>query len=440
MVRVCREMKAPGLAAALALCVMLPASPVVAGNPALCAEVQRVIDRAPAEAKSGAALLALAPYLGEAAVDGLLERAVQRRDDVLESYLALGLSRHASALRALRALPDSADPEQRLGRALGLLALGDGSGSGTIAAALESGSAPIRVRTARGLARLQQMRPKMMLASALEDPEEEVRLAAARALARLEARRVERTLLELRASTSPQIRRAAAAALLERRAQSTLEDAPEAPLHLRLVHRTRALVRGRRARIAAELGAADPLVRASAFAAAALTGEPAAPQLRRLAERARSASPGPSPEALMALALQGDEAASAELPRLEGADAERAIDVLFAYATLAKRGELPPERTRALADAALRWLAAGPSTEGEARVLGAFGRLEPEVGLRLARGRVGSAQGRAARVALDLFGRYGLASDLPLLTARAGAKDTGFDVGALEASARICER
>ena len=145
-----------------------------------CREVQRTLANGISELDDVDAVLRLAPFIDEATLR-TLEGVADRGPDAAAyaAVLAVGFSRRADALGVLRARPGSKTAEIGLGKSLALLALGDGSQTGTIAKALSSDDVERRRRTERALARMHQRRPALLLETAMVDPDEEVRSLAA---------------------------------------------------------------------------------------------------------------------------------------------------------------------------------------------------------------------------------------------------------------------
>lgn len=165
-------------------------------------------------------LLEIARDLGPRALSALVVRA-EAGDPT--ATLALGLSGQAEGLRALR--------ERRIARtanrSLALLALGDGTESGTVTRALLGpGSATERARVASYLGMIRAQRAREILELGLIDPEPVVRLEAAKPLAKLRYPKARRVLNEL-ARSAPEPIRSQAAEANARAPQGSAEDLME---------------------------------------------------------------------------------------------------------------------------------------------------------------------------------------------------------------------
>lgn len=185
----------------LSLCALV-ASP----RPAMAQACSAVDAEAEALVRGGGdpdVLLEIARDLGPRGTSALIVRA--EAGDAT-AILALGLAGQADGLRALRErrIPPTAT------RALALLALGDGTQTGTVTRALVGpGSAAERARVAAYLGMIRAVRAREILEVALIDPEPLVRLEAAKPLAKLRHPKARRVLAELARSAPEPIRGAA---------------------------------------------------------------------------------------------------------------------------------------------------------------------------------------------------------------------------------------
>lgn len=186
--------------AILLLCVPAVRSDAQA-CPALDAEVEAVV-----RGGEAGVLRTIAPLLGPRGHAALLVRAEAGDADAV---LAMGLAGQSEALRALRERRITARPA----RSLALLALGDGSETGTVTRALLGPGSPAeRARVAGYLAQLRAVRAREILELALTDPEPLVRLEAARPLARARHPRARRVLADLARNAAEPIKSQAAEA------------------------------------------------------------------------------------------------------------------------------------------------------------------------------------------------------------------------------------
>lgn len=410
----------------------------------VCREVQRTIDVEAASTNDPRALVRLAPSVGAQAVPALIQRTKSTDEEIaFSAFLAIGLSRHADALRLLRDAPRPKSPVVRLGRSLALLAIGDGAETATISHALYEGTVGERRRTAAALAQMPQKRPQLMLFAALEDPDELVRLEAARVLWSGSAR-VRRVLTEtFKSGSTTSIKSRAASAML----RAGYGFRPEDMAALTAAQKMRATIgdaaRGRRLSLrslSAQIRSSDPLLRAAAFAAVALAGGADSPaQLKKLEKTLMPKEP--IPEAIAALALI-DAGSVKTLETLDRAGIERALAVFYVFssANLA-RAQLDPDHAGQLARVAEAWIARGELDEtSTARAIRTMERFDPFAGLLLARARLSGEDGRSVRAAVRVIGRSGSLGDLPPLVALAKKSSPQTRSEALRAAARVCAR
>ena len=125
-------------------------------------------------------------------------------------YEALGRARHSIGLKWLNETEPGIDPQDRISHSLALLALGNGSHTGTITRSLVLGKVSERRFVSRVLATMRQVRPKTILKQALSDADDVVRLNAIRRLGRSRFRTTREVLLELTKSDKVHVRQEAA--------------------------------------------------------------------------------------------------------------------------------------------------------------------------------------------------------------------------------------
>lgn len=361
------------------------------------------------------------------------------------SFLALGFSRHATALKALRDLREVGSG-QRLGRALALLALGDGSESGTVAWALYRGPVEVRRSTARVLAEMEQSRPRRMLFEAMLDEDPQVRLTAAEVQIHRYSRRARRVLHELMVQGPEPLVAPAAQALYATNIPfrtdelQRLPDPLKGPMQVRLHMASR---RRSAQSLKGKLPSTDRFVRAGAFAALAVSGDASAAVVRRFAKVALAAR-GASAEAQlrMCLALMGDAEAIETLVALQGEEARAAVDVFWAFSgARASDHRLDAEHAAKLARGVESWLQRGfLDPVREAQVIEALHRADPLVGLQVARRRLVGGPGAGWQAALEVVRLSGIGADsdallrqLPTLAATDAAR-------ALRVARAVCAR
>lgn len=427
-----------------ALMSLMIATPAAAQGP-VCPSVQGRIDAEAIKPHRAHELLLLAPHLGPSTIKPLLEKADGADlEGARAAYLAVGLARHAEALRALSSRPWPTTRPQRLGRALALLALGDGSATGTIAAALRHPDREVRLQTAWALYRMKQKRPRTLLYEALEDVDPAVRLVAARVHLKLGSRRARKVLLELFDGSDPLYQPIAARILL----RAGVHLRPEQLSRLAPEDQARAYalldLRGRRPlskNLKTAVLSKSPAERAGAFAALAVVGELSVPVLRRTAKKTEELyGPAGTAELTMAAALLGDGPALDALVTLNGAEAERAVQVLWAFAGADEADRrLGAEQARLVAKAVERWTVTGAlAAPWESRALAAVERLDLGVGQELARTRVLGPDGPGLRTAVRILGRGASPSDLATILGVAGRGEPKSRVAALRAAAHVC--
>lgn len=420
------------------------AAPALAQTP-VCPNVQARIDAEAVKPHRAHDLLLLAPHLGPTTIKPLLEKADGGDlEGARSAYLAVGLARHAEALRALKSRAWPVARPQKLGTALALLALGDGSATGTIAAALRHPDREVRLGTAWALYRMKQKRPRTLLYEALEDVDPAVRLVAARVHLKLGSRRARKVLNELFDSNDPVYQPVAARILLSAGVHFRAEQIERLPEKDRARAYATLDLRGRRPlsrTLKTVILSRNAAERAGAFAALAVVGELPVPILRRTAKKAEELyGELGSAELTMAAALLGDAAALDALSTLNGPAAERAATVLWAFAGAEEADRrLGADQARALARAVERWLVIGAlAAPWESRVLAAVEKIDGTVGAELARARVLGPDGPGLRTAIRILGRAGVPSDLGSILGVVGRGEPRSRVAALRAAARVC--
>jgi hypothetical protein len=412
-----------------------------------CQQIARAIDTQAAEAEDPDVLIRLAPYLGMDAVRRLLSRAKTGEEGVaFYAYLAVGLSRHSEALRMIRESSRPASQTKRLGRALALLALGDGSDTGTITLSLLQGTAADRRRVARALSFMPQKRPRMMLYGALEDTDSQVRLSSSKVLFQVESIRARRALIDLFRNGSDAEKKRAGRVLLK----SGYLFKPDELMMLAPVQRAQSMVldavRGRRSNLrllGQQIRSNDDAVRTAAFASLALLGTDQTAGLRKAERLIRAKNnPDANAELLMALALMNDPSSMASLESFDRQAAERAVGVLWAFAAAGPpKSQLEPDHAGQLARAIEVWIQRGRLDEPEvARAIRSLERCDPLAGLRLARTRLGGAEGESLRTAVRVIGRSGSVSDVVALMGVAKKDNADLRSDVWRAAARVCRR
>jgi len=421
--------------------------PIDAEAEPVCNRVQADIDRfARAPPEDSGVLRRLAPYMGSRATKDLMQH-VGRPDPGwrYNLYLAVGMTRQSEALQALSTHPPTEAGLPVLGHALGLLALGDGTGTPTIAAALSNPSVDRRRRVSRALSRMRHNRPLTMLWDVINDDDPEVQLYAARGLIPSGSRRARRALRKLARDGPPSIRRMAAQALLEADLRFPPAVLAALPDPVRAQAMAAEAARGRRAvirRLPSDLLSSDPQRRSGAFAGLAHRESPA--RLQVLARRAlRKYGADAEAELLMAKALTGDTKAATHLLAVDGAGVQRALGVLWAFAGAgSERARIDEDTAAAIAKVIAHWMATNAlDPRGTSQVIRALETLDPLTSLSVARRRLAGPDDWGLRTALRVMARHGGSHDVPQLYELSRRLDsTRTRVEALRAAARICRR
>ncbi len=370
---------------------------------------------------AAAAVLRLGPTADGfrlAPVAALLEVWRSTEDEPWWLPAAVGLGRQEAALRRIRGFRPRS-PDHRLGRALGLLALGDVTGTGTVTAALAEGRLEVRRAVAAALSAMPATVPRRLSYPALADDDPLVALPLAELHVRRGSRRarvaLERLLLE------PAHRAEAGRILLDLGFTVRSAELATLPEDLR---RRAAVERLARAGPRMHFTDADRAVWSAAFAVAAAQSMLPS-QIEAAAVRLQRRDPDAGAGALAAVALLRGRAAVDWPPK--GPAAAAAAAVIDAYARL-PGAVLDDETAGAVQAAVLSWTV-------EARDVGllALARLAPGPARSAARSLIG--QGSAAAVAV--LARHGGPADASALLAVKGPDLLG---AAVTAAARVCRR
>jgi HEAT repeat protein len=408
-----------------------------------CGGVEAAVARLDPATLGPDARLALAHLAREEDLPRLLAAAARRPGpEAWLDYLVLGFSRHAAALKLLRAQPVP-DPAHRLPRALALLALGDASETGTVAHALRAGAPEVRLRTAEALGRMRQVRPRLMLYEALEDPEPAVRVAAAQVLVGHGSRRARRALVDVLRDGPAELQPGAAAALFAHRLPLSAAEEARLPPALRGQAVVRGYLGARRRdprSLRLPLASREPQERAGAMAALAAAGGTSPAMLAKLTKASEAAlGPVVAAERVATLALEGEAEGLAGLAGLDAAGARAAVAVLWAFsAARAPFHRLEAEHAAVWARVGAQWAAQGYLTpEDEGALVRALHRGDPGAGLTLARDRLGRAAGPARWAVAEVLAEGGDPRDVERLVERGVGRD---GVPYLVGAARVCRR
>lgn len=435
-------MRRPALAGTLLVVLGLAVPAAGQGLTKRCLRVDRAVEAFYRTSMPPEQTVLLAEIAPVGAVAGLMQTA--RADfgpSGRASYVALGLSRHARVLKQLRDLPQP-KTQEKLGRALGLLALGDATGTGTVSWALINGPVELRRSTAWALSRMEQVRPRRMLFEAMVDPDPEVRLIGAEIHVHRYSRRARKVLREL--LTGPHSARAAAA-MYNAQVGFRAEDLPRLPDHLRgpvLIrlnppHRKRSPQKLR-----TRLASKDAFVRAGAFAGLAAAATPPA-MLKRYARTALK-SRGVLAEAQlrMSLALLGDAESIETLQALDRDSARAAADVLWAFSSArAPHHRLDAGHAAKIARGVESWMKRGfLEPFREAQMIRALQRAHVPVGVRLSRTRLSGGQGLGLAAALQILSADGRGADSDRILSALPRLGPAITVQALKAARALCAR
>ena len=413
------------------LLLLSVASSLGAGD---CADVTHELTPLLLEEQDPLILWSLAPLADERAIGPLVQRIrrVQGHEAVSVS-VALGLSRQSEALFALRTFsPESF--EERLGRALGLLALGDASATATIAAAMREAPQPIRLVTAQALAQMMALRPRTLSYGLMSDPDPEVRLWAAKPHLAYGSDRARTVLWELTQSGRPTTSAQAIEALVE--AGHRLGGPLPSSLPIRL--RITAWEMRKGDHHSPHVLDQDNSVRAAALAVKARKKEPLkATQfkgLRRLG-RLRSEVRG---ELRMFQALSSHQPVSS-LETLEPQMIPGALRVLYGFST--QPAPEKPESSMKLTELLEKWVLRGHlEAEAERQAFGALAHLDAQAALDLARSRLPEAQADQALASIWVVARFGGWGDVSALISVLERPERSVRAAALQAALAICHR
>jgi hypothetical protein len=354
-------------------------------------------------------------------------------------WVTVGMSRSARGLRLLRTIRPPVDSAGRVAWALGLLASGDATASGTIASALAQGPSALRWEVASALAKMPQSRPRVLLYAAMRDEDERVRLVAAQTHVGLYSRQARRVLDQLMKGGGLVVRRRAAEALGDAgvRFRSVDLQAFPGPERLRLLRHqlyTDRPFRRPRSVASAKLNDGDGLARVRAWARWL---EPS----KSLAEvrRAITANRFSRVEGITALATIDAQEASPVVPAFQP---EEMQEFLTLIAGLAGRDSSAPKVSRAAAErlaVPLRsWLHSGRETAAEKDLLMWMESIHPMVAVELARVRLRSSPGPGYIAAARVLASAGGSSDVPLLLTAAKKVPRAGTGWLLRAASLLC--
>lgn len=424
--------------------VIAGSSRVVEARPSTCDQVVTRIDDAASALGDPELIVELAPHVTEKAIPALIARArtATTASEAVQVYLAVGLSRHASALSQLLAAPRAEASVTRLGASIARLALGDGSRTATIANALYTGDLEVRRHTALALAQMRQKRPQIMLYDAMKDADAQVRLAAGRVHYPRHSRRARRVLLELLEGGTRAQRDSVAELLVEHRHRfNSLDVLPD---HLRGRAIVQSAVRSRRGvrTLRLQLASRRNIERRAAFAGLAALSGVSPKTLARIAPKGRGATKEIyAAELTMALALMGDSNAIASLGGLTGDAATAAAEVLDFFAGApAPYSQLDADHARSLGRSIEAWVVRGTVGQPiQARLLDALMAADPAAAATLARARLAGPPGEGLAAATAVLATTGTKQDVRLLLGLAERQSGRSRVAAYTAAAAICD-
>lgn len=388
---------------------------------------RRRIDAALSAAEPGQ-LWALAPRIPAEGLPPMLERFRSGEGvSQLAMGVALGLTRRAEALPALqRSAPASL--EGRVGRALGLLALGLSTETGTIAYGMEVGAPPLRRLTAEALGRMPAVLARQLSYPYLKDDDPAVGLAVAQ-IHLQRGSRVARSLLERFATTGEprDLAVRATRVLLDHGHRFGFGEMLRLPAQLRAEAAARYADAGRS--VQPLLGSGDPWLRAGAIAGELRRGRP----LHRLGTREASDRGAAAAAAVI-------ESLEPSLERLSPPEVAGFVATLAAYAVEPPPSTVPSVRRRIQAGMD-SWTTAGSiGADDEADLVAALGRLSAREALEAARARLGRPQPAVVRSALEVVAAIGTRSDVSAVLKVAEKGPPELLVPALDAAEAACRR
>ena len=409
-----------------------------------CTQIQKNIDNYSQSLPSSALLTRVSPYMTAGAMPYLI-RHLERADPFTRQaiYLAIGRARHSDSLRLLSQRPRPADSGDRLALSLSLLALGDGSKTGTIAKALQFGTVSERRMVSATLAQMKQVRPVTILKPALRDVDDVVRLAAVSNLGRFRSRYTRNILIELTKSDKLDVRRDAAALLVKWRHRLDHKMLLEQPEPMRSQMYVIAASR-RSAQITRSLNkdvfSKDRLRRSASLAS--MVHVTPLKRFRRLQKRLRKRfGKDIEAELAMTLALYDDEDGWAALDKLDTNELERAVEVLAAYVGVGHRkAGLSVAQAERFGSRLEAWMLTGIlNGKYESRVFAALTIMESSVALSVARKRILHKDGAGMRAALEILSQRGDPSDIPSIVSILGAEPSAKTrIEALIVAAKLC--
>lgn len=405
-----------------------------------CASFDRAVLDLADQTRDGALLLALAPHWSSGAIPTLVRRAEADAGPLGEKLLySVGLSDQAEGLRLLH--------QKRLPRALAkarsvaLFALGEGSESATVSAALSEASGDARFEIAQVLGKVRQPRAREILEGLAGDPDVRVRLAVAESLIGQRSARARKILLDLMHAADPEIAARAGRILSESHfSQGSMEELPSS---LQTRAAVRLAAKGHKdviAKARLDVALADHDRRATALAVLVIAPDETPASIEKAAKKALDRyGPRAALEVKMAQALLGEAAA---LPALEAADPAfqpGPAQVLIAFSEAGRaHAALPREQAARLVSAVARWKL---DDKLWGRFVQALAVVAEDSALEMVRPRLSGAEGPALVSALTVMGQVGRKADVPAMidTARRPLS-AEVRAAAFAAAARLCPR
>ena len=410
-----------------------------------CVYVQNRIDEYARALPEPEVLLSVSTYMTASAIRDLVAHLPTATPENRRAiYEALGRARHSVGLKWLSEHEPSEDPQDRLSHSLAMLALGNGSQTGTITRSLLLGKVTERRFVSRVLATMRQVRPKRILKQALSDADDVVRLNAIRRLGRSRSRATRKVLLELTKSDKVHVRQEASRLLASGRHRLDLEILNELPEPMRSqLYVSAASRRPRKMKkvIKSDVFSKDRLKRSASLAA--MVHVLSYREFKRIQKKiTKRFKKNIAPELAMTLALYNQEDGWMTLDTLDEDELERSIGVLAAYVGAGRRrSEISTAQAERLGSRFEAWMQTDLLTkEYEARVLDALAVLEPNVALNIARKRIQLKDGPGLRAALRYLKKHGDISDLSPLFALLKSKLSEESLAkALTTAATLCQ-